>query len=102
VSLVAACVAIGIWFEGCGLTATLADSTRQWSNSLSQNTKIGLKYHLFHSTNVQIGRANFKTYTLYKWIILCIYENTLFQTFPNHVFISSHRLKTIEKSKFNP
>lgn len=35
---------IGIWFEGCGLTARLANGSRQWSDC--KKTKIGLKHHL--------------------------------------------------------
>lgn len=49
-----------------------------------------------------------RTYALYKFIILCINENTSFQAFINYPSINSvgaarrrHRLKSAEKSRFN-
>ncbi|MFH7029259.1 MAG: DUF433 domain-containing protein [Heteroscytonema crispum UTEX LB 1556] len=42
-----------------------------------------------------------RTYALYKLIILCINENTSFQTLINHPWINSDRLKSVEKSRLN-
>jgi len=49
-----------------------------------------------------------RTYALYKRIILCINEDTLFQALINHPWMDSvgvarrrHRLKSLEKSKSN-
>ncbi len=42
-----------------------------------------------------------RTYALYKFIILCINENTSFQAFINHCLINSNRLKSVKNSGFN-
>ncbi|MCC5619729.1 hypothetical protein LC605_32875 [Nostoc sp. CHAB 5836] len=39
-SLLPFCVVIGIWFEGCGRRATLANGSRQLSDRNRQNPKI--------------------------------------------------------------
>jgi len=42
-----------------------------------------------------------RTYALYKFLILCIDENTSFQALINYPLINSDRLKRVEKSRFN-
>jgi hypothetical protein len=47
------------------------------------------------------GRDFTRTYALYKFFILCIRVNTLFQALNNHPLINSDRLESVDKSRFN-